>query len=138
MTGEERHCIPPDQRKIKRPDSQAPPHIEILEISFRLLGIDENAGNQKSGQHEKQINSHPPIAEQPLRMKQRIFQADVVHHHDQNREAAYGIELRNSSLHFLRRLSPMGEYSRLRPWIISTGSFALRGRRIRSRTWGRV
>jgi hypothetical protein len=24
-------------------------------------------------------------------------------------------------------LSPMGEYSRLRPWIISTGSFALRG-----------
>jgi hypothetical protein len=46
-------------------------------------------------------------------MKQRIFQADVVHHHDQNREAANGIELWNSSLHLLRRLSPMGEYSRL-------------------------
>lgn len=88
-----------DQRIIKGPNSQTASHIEVLEISLRLLGIQENPGDQQTREHEKKIDSHPPIPEQLLRVKHRIFEADVMHHHDENRYAANGIELRNSPLH---------------------------------------
>src|SRR5208282_609917 len=97
-----------DQRIIERPDSQAAPNVEILEVALRFLGFDEDAGNQKPGQYKKKIDSHPSIAEQLLRMKHGILEADVMHHHEQNRQTADGIELGNSSWHSLRRVTRIG------------------------------
>src|SRR5271156_4041384 len=93
-----------EQRIIEGPNSQAAPDIEILEIARRLLRIQKNPGNQHPGQHEEKVHSHPTIAEQFVRMKKGVFRTDVVKHHDQNRQAADGVELRDSSWHFLNRL----------------------------------
>src|SRR5690348_4250160 len=111
-----------DQRIIEGPYSQTAPDIKILEIAFRLLCVDEDAGNQKAGQYKKKVDSHPPAAEQLLRIKQGIFQTDVVHHHDQNRQAANGIELWNSSLHCLCRARWIGAVTAGKLCVISVGS----------------
>jgi hypothetical protein len=68
---------------------------------LRLPRIDEDARNQESGQRKKEVHSHPPILKQLLGMKYGVSQAEVMQHHDQNRQAANGIELRNFSWHFL-------------------------------------
>src|SRR5271156_541194 len=41
-------------------------------------------------------------------MKHGILEADVMHHHEQNRQTANGIELGNPSLHSLRRVTRIG------------------------------
>jgi hypothetical protein len=64
-----------------------------------LLGVEKNRCDQEPGQNEKEIDPHPPVAEEVLQMKRRVFFARIVHDHKQDRESANGIELRDFALH---------------------------------------
>src|SRR5580704_17101911 len=89
-----------EQRIIEGPNSQAAPDIEILEIARRLFRVQKNPRNQEPGQHAEQLNSHPTIPEQHARLENGIFRADVMEHYDQHRQAADGVELGDSAVHF--------------------------------------
>jgi hypothetical protein len=64
-----------------------------------MLGIDQDARDQKSGQNEKEIDSHPPVSQDTLQVKGWVFVAGVDPNHHQDGKSTNRVELRNLASH---------------------------------------
>ena len=88
------------QAVIQRPNTQNAPRIKILEVVGRFFRVQQDAADQKSRQHKKQIDAHPPAVKQRMQIRRRaVVQRSVVRDDQQNRDPAQRIKLRNLLSH---------------------------------------
>ncbi|HKD52387.1 MAG TPA: hypothetical protein VKB90_16385 [Candidatus Acidoferrum sp.] len=85
-------------RVIERPDAQAAPGVEIPEVGLRRFGIQEDSGDEKSGEHKKQVHAHPAIGGE-IRKTGRREAIEIMSKDKKNGDATNGVELRDMLLH---------------------------------------
>lgn len=80
---------------IKGPDSQAAANVEVLEIAFRFLRVQQDAGDQESRQHKEKVDSHPAVGRQAGKGPNRKS-TQVMDHYRKDGNAPDAVELRDS------------------------------------------
>jgi hypothetical protein len=73
------------------------------------FAVQQNAGNQETRQHKKQVYAHPSVGENAPQVYRRILFADVHEHDQQDGDTADAIELWNPVLHFWLQIRNNGQ-----------------------------
>ena len=95
------------RRIVQRKNPQRPPHVEVAKVVLLAFRVEQNAGDQKTRQHEKQIDAPAAQLDQPrcpIALRRPIAAAAKAiqrHHHD--RQPADRIQRRNMPARQLRR-----------------------------------
>jgi hypothetical protein len=65
----------------------------ILEVSGRLLRVEQDPRDQKSGQDEEEVDAHPPVGEHAIQPEEGILARFVVEDHEKDGDASNAVEL---------------------------------------------
>jgi hypothetical protein len=60
-----------EQAVIEGPNPEATASVEIVEVGFGLLGVQQNSGDQEAGKHKEEVYTHPSIGGDCFQVQRR-------------------------------------------------------------------
>ena len=85
-----------DDQVVEREDAQRAPRVEAGEVAFAAARVDQDAGDQESGEHEEQIDARPadigPLREDLVNRRHWLQNEIVMEQNEEDSDAAEAIE----------------------------------------------